>query len=243
MLTLPWSLDCAYVLDTTLLLLLLQMLDNIWEQLLLCLPGAGHKKNSSEKAGLKIPDLKFSYWNTEDNLIPHPRLRQTQAELIPDRISKGTNSLEELQIDSKIHFCFKLQVTSTEKKYYQGIKLLGAGTGYPWGIVVLLGKLLCSLGNSGGMLQLEDTGRVNDIKIPQIIDLVEAGAALSHLPAHMGAAERLWKLQRHGKDQDWALTGNSHALSIVAPLRGRSRALVLAGKSKKRIYTHLISEG
>lgn len=91
------------------------------------------------------------------------------------------------------------------------------------------------------MLQMGDTGRVNSLKIPQIIDLVEAGAALSHLPAHMGAAERLWKLQR--KDQDWALTGNSHALPVVAPLGRCSRALVLAGKSRKRIYTHVVSEG
>lgn len=97
------------------------------------------------------------------------------------------------------------------------------------------------MGNSGSVLQLGDTGRVNDLKIPQIIDLVEAGAALSHLPAPMVAADRLWKLQRHGKDQDWALTGNSHALPIVASLRGRSWALVLAGKSRKRIYTHLVS--
>lgn len=122
------------------------MLDNIWEQLLLCLPGTCHKKNSSEKAGLKIPDLKFSYWNTEDNLIPHPGLWQTQAELIPDRISKGTNSLEQLEIASKSWFCFKLQVTSTEKKCCQGIKLLGTGTGAPWGIAVPLGKIAVFLG-------------------------------------------------------------------------------------------------
>lgn len=108
LLTLPCSLDCAYVFDIILLLLLLQMLDNIWEQLLLCLPGTCYKKTSLEKAGLKIPDLKFSYWNTEDNLIPHPELWQTQAELIPDRISTGTNSLEQLEIASKSWVCFKL---------------------------------------------------------------------------------------------------------------------------------------
>lgn len=53
LLTLPCSLDCAYVFDIILLLLLLQMLDNIWEQLLLCLPGTCYKKNLFRKSRFK----------------------------------------------------------------------------------------------------------------------------------------------------------------------------------------------